>query len=254
MRRSSMPPRADWQRRCEDVGFSFHSLGGRYWEETACYVLSSEEVDILEAAAEELQRLCLEACEHIVRTGRYGELAIPGPFSECVGDSWKRRDPSIFGRFDLAWDGKGQPKLLEYNADTPTALIEASVAQWFWLEDRKRLESTASGAIDESADQFNSLHEKLIERWRNMNGALGPKTLYFACVRDHEEDYGKTHSLRDTAIQGGSPRNSYSSRTSAGAQTPPASSTWKETPSRRCSSSIQGNGWHGRDSALTSCR
>jgi len=87
MRRSSMPPRADWQRRCEDVGFSFHSLGGRYWEETACYVLSSEEVDILEAAAEELQRLCLEACEHVVRNGRYGELAIPGAFSECVGDS-----------------------------------------------------------------------------------------------------------------------------------------------------------------------
>ena len=198
-----MPPRADWQRRCEDVGFYFHSLGGRYWEEAACYVLSGEEVDILEAAAEELQRLCLEACEHIVRTGRYGELAIPGPFSECVGDSWKRRDPSIFGRFDLAWDGKGQPKLLEYNADTPTALIEASVAQWFWLEDRKRLESTASGAIDASADQFNSLHEKLIERWRNMNGALGPKTLYFACVRDHEEDYGNTHYLRDTAVQGG---------------------------------------------------
>jgi len=59
MRRSTMPPRADWQRRCEDVGFYFHSLGGRYWEEAACYVLSGEEVDILEAAAEELQRLCL---------------------------------------------------------------------------------------------------------------------------------------------------------------------------------------------------
>src|SRR6266849_968830 len=164
MRRSSTPPRADWQRRCEDVGFSFHSLGGRRCDETKCYVLSSEEIDILEAAAEELQRLCLEACEHIVRNGRYGELAIPGAFSECVGDSWKRRDPSIFGRFDLAWDGEGPPKLLEYNADTPTALIE---------------------------------------RWRNMNGALGPKTLYFACVRDHEEDYGNTHYLRDTAVQGG---------------------------------------------------
>src|SRR5260370_42455162 len=91
MRRSSMPPRADWQRRCEDVGFSFHSLGGRYWEETACYVFSSEEIDILEAAAEELQRLCLEACEQIVRNGRYPELAIPTAFSEYVSDSWERR-------------------------------------------------------------------------------------------------------------------------------------------------------------------
>jgi len=203
MRRSTQPPRPDWQRRCEELGFSFHSVGGRYWEETACYIFSGEEIDTLESAAGELHRLCLEACEHVVRKRRYAELAIPETFSAYVADSWARRDPSVFGRFDLAWDGKGPPKLLEYNADTPTALIEASVVQWFWLEDRKRLESTASGAISESADQFNSLHEKLIERWRNMNGALGPRTLYFACVRDHEEDYCNTQYLRDTAVQGG---------------------------------------------------
>src|SRR4030081_2917162 len=119
MRRSSMPPRADRPRRGEGGGFFFHCPGGRYWEETACYVLSSEEVDILEAAAGELQRLCLEACEHIVRNGRYRELAIPEAFSAYVADSWARRDPSVFGRFDLAWDGNGPPKLLEYNADTP---------------------------------------------------------------------------------------------------------------------------------------
>src|SRR5437867_13407026 len=106
MRRSTMPPRADWQRRCEDVGFYFHSLGGRYWEEAACYVLSGEEVDILEAAAEESQRLCLDACEHIVRNGRYGELAIPGASSECVGDSWKRREASISRRSHLSRAGQ----------------------------------------------------------------------------------------------------------------------------------------------------
>src|SRR5712691_7964081 len=101
MRRSSVPPREDWQRRCEDVGFSFHSLGGRCCVETACYVFSSEEIDILEAAAEELQRLCLEACEHIVRKRRCAELAIPEAFWTYVADSWTRRDPSVFGRFDL---------------------------------------------------------------------------------------------------------------------------------------------------------
>ena len=26
------------------------------------------------------------------------------------------------------------PKLLEYNADTPTSLYESAVLQWFWLE------------------------------------------------------------------------------------------------------------------------
>ncbi|MBN9117856.1 MAG: glutathionylspermidine synthase family protein, partial [Planctomycetes bacterium] len=47
------------------------------------------------------------------------------------------------------------PKMLEYNADTPTALVEAAVAQWMWLKD-----------VDERADQFNSIHEQLIEAWK----------------------------------------------------------------------------------------
>jgi len=203
MRRETTPPRPDWQGRCEEVGFDFHSIGGRYWEETACYVFSGEEIDVLEAAAEELHRLCMKACEKILRDERCAELAIPDTFAGFVADSWKRRDPSVFGRFDLAWDGKGPPKLLEYNADTPTALIEAGVAQWFWLEDRKRLDSKAAGGIAEDADQFNSLHEKLIERWRGVRDDLAPATMYFSCVRDHEEDYGNTNYLRDTAVQGG---------------------------------------------------
>src|SRR5258708_8795765 len=93
MRRSSMPPWADWQRRCEDVGFSFHSLGGRDWEETVCYVFSSQEIDILEAASEELHRLCLEACEQIVPNGRYPDLPIPTPFSHYFCHASKRRHP-----------------------------------------------------------------------------------------------------------------------------------------------------------------
>src|SRR5262245_38689675 len=161
-------------------------MGGRYWDETACYVFSGDEIDVLEAAVEELHGLCLKACEHVVRSARYAELAIPGDFFERVGESWDRRDPTIFGRFDIAWDGSGPPKLLEYNADTPTALIEASVAQWFWLEDRKRLASPAEGAIGAGADQFNSLHEKLIERWKGARGGLGATPVYFSCVRDHE--------------------------------------------------------------------
>ena len=61
--------------------------------------------------------------------------------------------PSIYGRFDLRYDGAGPAKLLEYNADTPTTLLEASILQWNWLKD-----------THEGDDQWNSLHEKLVER------------------------------------------------------------------------------------------
>ncbi|MCC6472740.1 MAG: glutathionylspermidine synthase family protein [Burkholderiales bacterium] len=193
MRRERLSPRPGWQARCEAQGFHFHSAGGAYWDESACYALSAGEVDAIEAATAELHRVCLDACEHVVGERRTAELAIPEAYAGLVAESWNSRDPSLFGRFDLAWNGSGEPKMLEYNADTPTALLEASVAQWFWLQD-----------VFPERDQFNSLHEKLIERWGELRARLpGGCNVHFACTRDHEEDAGNVDYLRDTAIQAG---------------------------------------------------
>jgi glutathionylspermidine synthase len=104
--------------------------------------------------------------------------------------SWEHQEPSLYGRFDLAWHGSGAPKLLEYNADTPTALLEASVVQWFWLQD-----------CFPQADQFNSIHEKLLSFWasyRHQHPAL-----HFASMEDSDEDFGNVEYLRDTALQAG---------------------------------------------------
>ena len=40
--------------------------------------------------------------------------------------SWTDKKTDLMGRFDLAWDGNGPPKLLEYNADTPSVLVESA--------------------------------------------------------------------------------------------------------------------------------
>lgn len=66
--------------------------------------------------------------------------------------------PMLYGRFDFAYDGRNI-KMLEYNADTPTGLLEASVAQWLWIEQ-------VSGIANR--DQFNSIHEDLIKRWKTI--------------------------------------------------------------------------------------
>jgi glutathionylspermidine synthase len=167
-------------------------MDGTYWDETACYAFSAEEVDRLEAVTEELHGLCLAAVEVVIKEKRMAQFAIPEAFHDMVAASWQRRDPSVFGRFDFSWDGEGDPKMLEYNADTPTALLEASVVQWHWLEDARP-----------GSDQFNSLHEKLIERWSVLKGKENRGPLWFASVRDNEEDLGNTEYLRDTAIQAG---------------------------------------------------
>lgn len=110
--------------------------------------------------------------------------------AELVERSWRAREPALYGRMDLAFADDGIPKLLEYNADTPTALFEASAVQWYWLED------TRAGA-----DQFNLIHERLVERWANV---LKPgSAVHFAGCLDAVEDRVTLEYLMETCLQAG---------------------------------------------------
>jgi glutathionylspermidine synthase len=192
MRRETCTVRSEWRKRCEDAGFSFHSIDGVYWDEGFCYHFSEREIDELEHATAELNTMCMAAAEHIITKERFKELAIPESAWALIRESWDQDHPSLFGRFDLAWNGSGPPKLLEFNADTPTSLIEGSVAQWHWLED-----------VKPGKDQFNSLHEKLIAQWQWLKAEHGYDHVHFTCVGDSEEDGGNLDYLRDTAMQAG---------------------------------------------------
>ena len=193
MRREQRVARPDWPQKVEALGFHFHSIDGVYWDERACYRFSAAEIDTLELATGELQTRCIEAVERVIAKRDYARFAIPEPFHALIERSWSDDDKSLYGRFDLSWDGRGEPKMLEYNADTPTALLEASVVQWYWLKD-----------VFPDADQFNSIHEKLIERWKDMRGQLPANgRVHFTADADSPEDQGNLDYLRDTAIQAG---------------------------------------------------
>ncbi|MBY0572983.1 MAG: glutathionylspermidine synthase family protein [Undibacterium sp.] len=189
MIRETLTPRNGWQKQFEALGFSYHSIDGLYWDERYAYRFTSAQIDCLEQASEELHQMCLQAVDHVIRQGRIESFAIPPAFWSMVEQSWREQEFSLFGRFDLSWNGSGAPKLLEYNADTPTGLVESSVAQWYWLQD-----------VYPQADQFNSLHEKLVARWQTFpNKGL----IHFSCADANEEDEGNLSYLRDTAIQAG---------------------------------------------------
>jgi glutathionylspermidine synthase len=192
MHRINVDPRPNWQKRVEEHGLMFHTLKGEpYWDETAAYQLSSYEVDQLELAANTLHEMCLDLVQEVIDQKMFGLFLIPKEFEEMVTRSWQDQEPSIYGRFDLAYDGVGAPKMLEYNADTPTALLEASIIQWQWLKD-----------VDERGDQFNSIHERLIEAWQALRERDdGP--VHFAAMEGIPEDYVTVEYLRDTAIQAG---------------------------------------------------
>jgi glutathionylspermidine synthase len=193
MRREQVTPRPGWQDKVEKLGFDFYTLDGKaYWTEQACYVLSGDEVD--EAATEALHEICLKAVEHVVSNRLWERMRIDPAWGDYIERVWRRADPTICGRFDLVCDGKGgPPKMLEYNADTPTALYEAAVVQWYWLKD-----------VKPEADQFNSIHEKLIAAWKEVAGKLPPgAVVHFARFEDHPEDLATSEYLRDTALQAG---------------------------------------------------
>jgi glutathionylspermidine synthase len=190
MRRIAIAPRPDFRERAEKLGFDFAEIDGEpYWDETAYWRFSSAEIDVLDDATAELQRLCLAAAEHAVRNARHDTLGIPPHAWPLVVRSFEAREPSLYGRMDLRWDGSGAPKLLEYNADTPTALYEASVVQWEWLT-----------TVFPGADQFNSIHERLIDTWRT---SAWPMTIHFSCMPQSTEDCTTIEYCRDTAVQAG---------------------------------------------------
>ena len=110
-----------------------------------------------------------------------------------VQASWDRDDFSLYGRFDFAIMPGGAPKLLEYNADTPTALLEAAVAQWYWKEDLRK-----------DCDQFNSIHERLIAAWKRFGSLTGGiQAIDFTSFEDHLEDEQTISYLMDTAQSAG---------------------------------------------------
>lgn len=190
MRRETCTPRAGWRDKVEMLGFDFHTIDGEpYWREDICYRFSADEIDTLEDATAELHSMCLETVDRIVNAARYRDFGLDDRAADLIDRSWRAREPALYGRMDLCFDGKSPPKLLEYNADTPTALFEAAVVQWHWLQD-----------VHAAADQFNSIHEKLIARWQQMPRS---KKIHFAACYEQPEDRATCEYLRDTATQAG---------------------------------------------------
>lgn len=91
MKRLQIKARPNWQAEVERHGLKFHTPEGHpYWDESVCYRFNAREVDELEAATEELQRLCLLAGQFIIDHDRFDDFHIPAAARPPFGTQGKR--------------------------------------------------------------------------------------------------------------------------------------------------------------------
>jgi glutathionylspermidine synthase len=192
--------RPGWEAEVEAQGLVYnrtHLPGGEvrsYWREGPFYDFSMAEIQRLEGAVAQLFEMCVAAGDHIVGNELFDRMRIPPMARPAIRRSWEAEPPSVYGRFDLRYDGSGPAKLLEYNADTPTTLLEASILQWNWLKD-----------VHPDDDQWNSLHEKLVERWAELKGRMPGDDVYFTWSSGDStgEDHVTVGYLQETAAEAG---------------------------------------------------
>ena len=190
----------------EQIGFSWHtdSDGSSYLVDK---IVKISEVDAMAyyEASNELYDMFVEAGEYVIENNLLDEIGIPFNLQEIVKLSWENDVHwHLYGRFDFAGGVDGVPlKLLEFNADTPTSLVETALIQWAVLK-REGLDDTK---------QFNNVHDALIDNFQRLvtleesvdkfdEYYEGWKIL-FSCVRGYEEDESTTLYLKSIAEEAG---------------------------------------------------
>jgi glutathionylspermidine synthase len=189
MERIDISPRSNWEDKIKSQGFLFYK---GYYNETAAYEFSMAEVDRIEIATGQLFDRCLDVVQHVIDNNLWDEFFIPKKFADLITWSWNNDNPSFYGRFDLAVSKDcNEIKMLEFNADTPTSLLEASVIQWYWLQE-----------FNPKFDQYNSIHEKIVAHMKICKDYLyGNLKMHFACARNSSEDLMTVKYLQDCADQ-----------------------------------------------------
>ena len=145
----------------ESLGFVWHTDSDESsYISDELLVLSEKEAEAYYEATNTLYDMVVEVAEHVVENNLFHEIGIPFNLIEVIKESWENDVHwHLYGRFDLAGGIDDKPiKLLEFNADTPTALFETAIIQWAMLK---------QDGLEESS-QFNALYEALIDNFKRL--------------------------------------------------------------------------------------
>ncbi|MCG5239649.1 glutathionylspermidine synthase family protein [Azospirillum doebereinerae] len=203
MRRTTMKPRADWRPGLRKYPYGVRAMSaGAGWREDACYEFTASQIDLIESVADELHTMIGTAVRHVVDNKLFGALGIRGEAARVLEASWtdywsggrpNERAGGLAGRLTLSYDGRDSVKLLACNYDTTEGLFAASLVQRNWRE-----------AMAADANQFNGLHEALVERWEELAaGQPGRGLIHLTCATPDPVREGELVYLAATAAEAG---------------------------------------------------
>lgn len=189
MYRTTFEKRPDFAKQFEIEGMSYHE---RTWSEGTCYLLKDSEVNVIKQNTNEAYNMLLEMARTIVKSGDYpAYFGLSNIEKEAIEQSWNREDPSLLGRFDFAYSGPNEMKLLEFNGDTPVTLLETAVSQRDYLK----------VVPIKYQKQFNDLETSIVRRWKQMY-PQGTR-VHFATSGTDPEDLANLDYLSKTAVMAG---------------------------------------------------
>jgi glutathionylspermidine synthase len=190
----------------EEIGFSWHtdSDGSKYVSDELV-IVNPDEAEAYYEAANSIYDMYVEAAEYVIENNLFFDLGIPFNLIETIKKSWENDVHwHIYSRFDLAGGIDGQDiKLIEFNADTPTALFETALLQWAILK---------SNNMDEE-QQFNNVYDAISQNFKRLITLFddtdkfdefyeGWKIL-FSSVEGNDEEEATTKLLQQMATDAG---------------------------------------------------
>jgi len=189
----------------ESIGFYWHTdKDMSNYIDNKVISITPEMAENYANAVNELYDMFIEAAQYVIDNNLFHELDIPFNLVEIIKESWENDVHwHLYGRFDLSGGITKPIKLIEFNADTPTALFESAIIQWALLK---------ANGIDEGM-QFNFIYEALRDNFKrlvtldknidNFDEYYEGWKILFSSVKDNLEEENTTRLLQTIAEEAG---------------------------------------------------
>ncbi|MBD3805740.1 glutathionylspermidine synthase family protein [Sulfuricurvum sp.] len=193
-------------RSLEQIGFQWHTDNDESkYVADELVIISDEEAEAYYEAVNELYDMYAEAAQYVIDNNLFFDLGIPFNLIDAIKKSWENDVHwHLYGRFDLAGGVDGKPiKLIEFNADTPTALFETAILQWALLKHNR---------LDEER-QFNNVYQAISDNFKRLVTLFDDPELFekyydgwkilFSSISGNIEEEQTVRLLQQMAIDAG---------------------------------------------------